>query len=147
MPSPRSSRCPPPTTPITRCRSPSSSTRATACTCATSASAAPTASTTRCCVVRCASPRAAGGRIPPYSDVTQFVSSSSTFSSRTLSFGPTWAYPIAETMYIRAGAAFDSSQLLTNQLSSALQAQQWVQQNGHPYSRLAHDDATNNFEV
>ena len=58
-----------------------------------------------------------------YSDVTQFVSSSSTFSSRTLSFGPTWAYPIAETMYIRVGAAFDSSQLLTNQSSSALQAQ------------------------
>jgi outer membrane protein insertion porin family len=82
-----------------------------------------------------------------YSDVTQFVSSSSTFSSRTLSFGPTWAYPIAETMYVRAGAAFDSSQLLTNSLSSALQAQQWVRQNGHPYTRLAHDDATNNEYV
>src|SRR5207253_433815 len=38
-----------------------------------------------------------------YSDVTQFVSSSSNFSSRTLTFGPTWAYPIAETMYLRAG--------------------------------------------
>ena len=82
-----------------------------------------------------------------YSDVTQFVSSSSTFSSRTLSFGPTWAYPIAETMYVRAGAAFNSSQLLTNSLSSALQAQQWVRQNGHPYNRLAHDDATNNEYV
>jgi outer membrane protein insertion porin family len=82
-----------------------------------------------------------------YSNVTQFVSSSSNFSSRTLSFGPTWAYPIAETMYVRVGAAFDSSQLLTNSLSSALQAQQWVRQNGHPYSRLAHDDATNNEYV
>jgi outer membrane protein insertion porin family len=82
-----------------------------------------------------------------FSDVTQFVSSSSTFSSRTLSLGPTWAYPIAETMYIRAGAAFDSSQLLTNSLSSAVQAQQWVQQNGHPYSRLAHDDNSNNEYV
>jgi outer membrane protein insertion porin family len=82
-----------------------------------------------------------------YSDVTQFVSSSSTFSSRTLSVGPTWAYPIAETMYLRAGAAFNSSQLLTNSLSSALQAQQWVQQNGHPYNRIAHDDATNNEYV
>ena len=82
-----------------------------------------------------------------YSDVTQFVSSSSTFSSRTLSFGPTWAYPIAETMYVRAGAAFNNSQLLTNSLSSALQAQQWVRQNGHPYNRLAHDDATNNEYV
>jgi outer membrane protein insertion porin family len=82
-----------------------------------------------------------------YSDVTQFVSSSSNFSSRTLSLGPTWAYPIAETMYLRAGAAFDSSQLLTNSLSSALQAQQWVQENGHPYNRLAHDDSTNNEYV
>ncbi|MBV9345110.1 MAG: outer membrane protein assembly factor BamA, partial [Gammaproteobacteria bacterium] len=82
-----------------------------------------------------------------YSDVTQFVSSSSNFSSRTLSLGPTWAYPIAETAYLRFGAAFNSSQLLTNSLSSAYQAQQWVQQNGHPYQRLAHDDATNNIYV
>lgn len=82
-----------------------------------------------------------------YSDVTQFVSSSSNFSSRTLSFGPTWAYPITEFMYFRFGAAYNSSQLLTNSLSSAYQAQQWVQQNGHPYKRLAHDDATNNIYV
>ncbi len=79
-----------------------------------------------------------------YSNVTQFVSSSSTFSSQTISFGPTWAYPITEYMYFRFGAAFDRSQLLTNTLSSALQAQQWVRKNGHPYTRLAHDDATNN---
>jgi outer membrane protein insertion porin family len=79
-----------------------------------------------------------------YSDVTQFVSSSSNFSSQTLSLGPTWAYPITEYMYFRFGATFNTSQLLTNSLSSAEQAQQWVQQNGHPYSRLAHDDATNN---
>jgi outer membrane protein insertion porin family len=82
-----------------------------------------------------------------YSDVTQFVSSSSTFSSQTLSLGPTWAYPITEFMYLRFGGAFNSSQLLTNSLSSAEQAQQWVQNNGHPYSRLAHDDASNNEYV
>jgi outer membrane protein insertion porin family len=82
-----------------------------------------------------------------YSDVTQFVSSSSQFSSQTLSVGPTWAYPITEFMYFRFGAVFNSSQLLTNTLSSALQAQEWVQQNGHPYTRLAHDDATNNVFV
>jgi len=52
------------TTPITPCRLPSLSIRATACTSATSISAAPTASTTRCCAVRCASSRAAGCRIP-----------------------------------------------------------------------------------
>ena len=82
-----------------------------------------------------------------YSDVTQFVSSSSTFSSQTLSVGPTWAYPITEFMYLRTGFAFNSSHLLTNSLSSAEQAQQWVQQNGNPYSRLAHDDTTNNEYV
>ena len=82
-----------------------------------------------------------------YSDVTQFVSSSSTFSSQTLSFGPTWAYPITEFMYLRFGAAFNSSQLLTNSFGSAFQAQQWVQENGHPYNRVAHDDASNNVYV
>ena len=82
-----------------------------------------------------------------YSNVTQFVSSSSTFSSQTLSVGPTWAYPITEFMYMRAGVAFNSSHLLTNSLSSAEQAQQWVQQNGNAYSRLAHDDTSNNEYV
>jgi outer membrane protein insertion porin family len=79
-----------------------------------------------------------------YRDVTQFVSSSSNFSSKTLSFGPTWAYPVTEYQYLRFGAAFESSQLLTTSLGSALQAQQWVQQNGSPYRRVAHDDASNN---
>src|SRR5215472_1181560 len=82
-----------------------------------------------------------------YRDVTQFVSTSSNFSSKTLTIGPTWAYPISETMYLRFGAVFESSQLLTNSLTSAEQAQQWVQENGHPYARLAHDDATNNEYV
>jgi outer membrane protein insertion porin family len=82
-----------------------------------------------------------------YSDVTQFVSSSSTFSSQTISLGPTWAYPIAETMYFRFGGTFNSSQLLTNSLTSAFQAQQWVRENGHPYNRLAHDPSSNNEYV
>lgn len=82
-----------------------------------------------------------------YSDVTQFVSASSNFSSKTLSFGPTWAYPITEDMYLRAGVGLNSSQLLTTSLGSALQAQQWVLQNGHSYQRIAHDDATNNEYV
>ncbi len=80
-----------------------------------------------------------------YSDVTQFVSSSSNFSSQTLSVGPTWAYPITEFMYFRFGATFNSSQLLTNSLNSAEQSQAWVQNNGHTYSRLAHDDPSNNI--
>jgi len=82
-----------------------------------------------------------------YRDVTQFVSSSSNFSSKTLSVGPTWAYPLTEFQFIRFGAVFESSQLLTSSLGSALQAQQWVQQNGHPYSRVGHDDSSNNEYV
>src|SRR6185437_3769250 len=79
-----------------------------------------------------------------YRDVTQFVSSSSNFSSKTLSAGLTWDYPLPEYQYFRFGGTIDSAQLLTNSLGSALQATQWVQQNGHPYPRLAHDDTTNN---
>jgi outer membrane protein insertion porin family len=82
-----------------------------------------------------------------YRDVTQFVSSSSNFSSKTLSVGPTWAYPLTEFQFIRFGAVFESSQLLTSSVGSALQAQQWVQDNGHPYSRIGHDDASNNEYV
>ncbi|MDB6088425.1 MAG: hypothetical protein JWN85_1209, partial [Gammaproteobacteria bacterium] len=79
-----------------------------------------------------------------YRDVTQVVSSSSNFSSKTISFGPTWAYPITEYQYVRFGASLESSELLTSSQGSALQAQQWVQQNGHPYHRIAHDDSSNN---
>ena len=83
-----------------------------------------------------------------YRDVTQFVSSSSSFSSKNLSLGPTWSYPISEFQYLSFGAAFETSKLLTTSFSSAQQAQEWVQQNGHPYSRLVHEDFTNNdFEL
>jgi outer membrane protein insertion porin family len=79
-----------------------------------------------------------------YSDVTQFVSSSSNFSSKNLSAGPTWTVPISEFQFLSFGTAFESSQLLTTSYSSALQAQEWVQQNGNSYSRLVHEDYTNN---
>ena len=79
-----------------------------------------------------------------YRDVTQFVSSSSSFSSKTLSLGPTWSYPISEFQYLTFGAAFEDSHLLTTSYSSAEQAQEWVQQNGHPYHSLVHEDYTNN---
>ncbi len=82
-----------------------------------------------------------------YRDVTQFVSSSSNFSSKTVSGGVSWDYPLTEYQYLRVGGSLDSSQLLTNSQGSALQAQQWVQQNGHPYQRIAHDDTTNNEYV
>jgi outer membrane protein insertion porin family len=82
-----------------------------------------------------------------YRDVTQFVSSSSNFSSKTISAGMTFDYPLTEYQYLRVGGTLDSSQLLTSSLGSALQAQQWVQQNGRHYQRTAHQDETNNEYV
>ncbi|HKT72014.1 MAG TPA: outer membrane protein assembly factor BamA [Steroidobacteraceae bacterium] len=82
-----------------------------------------------------------------YRDVTQFVSASSNFSSKTVSAGVSWDYPVTEFQYVRLGGTVDSSQLLTNSLGSALQAQQWVQHNGHSYQRFAHDDVSNNEYV
>ena len=79
-----------------------------------------------------------------YNDATQFVSSSSNFSSKTINIGPEWSYPISEFQYLSFGAAFESAQLLTSSIGSAEQAQQWVQQNGNPYNRLVHEDYSNN---
>jgi outer membrane protein insertion porin family len=82
-----------------------------------------------------------------YRDVTQFVSSSSNFSSKTVSAGLSFDYPLTEYQYFRVGGSLDSSQLLTNSLGSATQAVDWVQHNGHPYQRTAHQDETNNEYV
>ncbi len=78
-----------------------------------------------------------------YSDVTQFVSSSSDFSSKQYSAGLTYVYPITEFQYFRFGGSLNDSQLLTSSLGSAIQAQEWVQQNGNPHTRVGHDDNTN----
>ena len=79
-----------------------------------------------------------------YNDATQFVSSSSNFSSKTVTAGPEWSYPITAFQYLSFGAAFEDAQLLTSSIGSAEQAQQWVQQNGNSYSRLVHEDYSNN---
>ncbi len=79
-----------------------------------------------------------------YNDATQFVSSSSNFSSKTINVGPEWSYPISEFQYLSLGASFEEAQLLTSSIGSAEQAQQWVEQNGNPYSNLVHEDYSNN---
>jgi len=81
-----------------------------------------------------------------YSDVTQFVSASSDFSSESLSVGLEFGYPITEFQFLRFGTNITQSQLLTTSNGSAAQAQQWVQQNGNPFSRSALDDFGNLFE-
>jgi outer membrane protein insertion porin family len=79
-----------------------------------------------------------------YSDVTQFVSSSSDFSSKQYSGGLSFGYPIMNDFtFLRFGGTLTDSQLLTSTLGSAIQAVQWVASNGKPYSRVAHDDSTN----
>ena len=65
-----------------------------------------------------------------YSDVTQFVSASSDFSSKSLAAGITFGYPITEFQGLRFGLNTTRSQLMTTSNGSAVQAQTWVQQNG-----------------
>jgi outer membrane protein insertion porin family len=81
-----------------------------------------------------------------YSDVTQFVSASSDFSSKSLGAGLEFGYPISEFQGLRFGLNATRSELLTTSSGSAQQAQNWVQQNGNPYSRSAVDDFGNVFE-
>jgi outer membrane protein insertion porin family len=69
-----------------------------------------------------------------YRDSTQFVSESSSFSSKNIALGLTYGYPITEFQGISAGVSLQRIDLLTFASSSALQAVQWVQANGHPYS-------------
>nr|PZN64925.1 MAG: outer membrane protein assembly factor BamA [Pseudomonadota bacterium] len=82
-----------------------------------------------------------------YSDLTQFVSASSDFSSKSLSAGVQFGYPISELQGLRFGANVSRSDLMTTSAGSALQAQIWVQENGKPYSRSIVDNFGNVGEI
>jgi len=69
-----------------------------------------------------------------YRDSTQFVSESSAFSSKNIALGLTYGYPITEFQGISAGVTLQRNDLLTFAASSAQQAVEWVQKNGHPYT-------------
>jgi outer membrane protein insertion porin family len=69
-----------------------------------------------------------------YSDVSQFIASSSQFSTKLLSAGISFSYPLSEYQYVSLGGNIQDAQLVTVSGSSAIQAQQWVQENGHPYA-------------
>ncbi len=69
-----------------------------------------------------------------YRDSTQFVSESSSFSSKNIALGFTYGYPISEYQGVSAGLSLQRIDLLTFAAQSAQQAVTWVQQNGHPYS-------------
>jgi outer membrane protein insertion porin family len=75
-----------------------------------------------------------------YRDVTQFVSASSDFGSKTIAAGLDYGYPLTEFQTVRFGVSLQSSQLLANTGGSAAQALFWVQNNGNPRTRTVHDD-------
>ncbi|MGH8219936.1 MAG: outer membrane protein assembly factor BamA [Steroidobacteraceae bacterium] len=69
-----------------------------------------------------------------FSDQSQFISSSSQFQTKLLTAGLTWGYPLSEEMGVNFGLDLQDAQLVTVEGSSAIQAIQWVQENGHFYS-------------
>ncbi len=74
-----------------------------------------------------------------YRNITQFVSASSDFSSKTVSAGLDYAYPITEFQTVRFGVTLQDSELLTNSVGSASQANDWVQHNGSSSTRTTTD--------
>lgn len=68
-----------------------------------------------------------------YTDITQFTSVSSDFSTQTLAGGLSWAYFIGERQQVRLGFNYQQAELLTSAFSSE-QARDWVQRNGSPFS-------------
>jgi outer membrane protein insertion porin family len=74
-----------------------------------------------------------------YRDVTQFVSASSDFGSKTLAAGLDYGYPITEYQTLRFGVSLQSAELLANDSGSAVQAREWIQNNGNPRTETVND--------
>jgi outer membrane protein insertion porin family len=71
-----------------------------------------------------------------YRDVSQFIATSSQFSTKLLTAGVGFTYPLSEFQFVSLGGNVQDAQLVTVSGASAIQAQQWVQDNGNPYSEL-----------
>lgn len=67
-----------------------------------------------------------------YRDIVQFVSQASDFSTKQLSSGVEYAYPISEFQSLRIGVNWQRAELLVDTFST-LQAQEWVRNNGKPF--------------
>ena len=70
-----------------------------------------------------------------YRDITQYVSSSSDFSTKTFSGTLEFGYPISEFQSVRFGLVAQRSDLITNEFGSPAEAVYWVKNNGNPYTR------------
>ncbi len=66
-------------------------------------------------------------------DITQFVSGASDFSTTSTGASLEYAYPISEFQSLTFGLAYQRAELLSSS-SSTTQAQQWVRNNGNPFS-------------
>jgi outer membrane protein insertion porin family len=75
-----------------------------------------------------------------YQDITQFVSSASDFSTKTLTASLDFAYPISEYQGVRLGVAAQRSELIATETGSAQQALDWVRNNGNPYTQVGFFD-------
>jgi outer membrane protein insertion porin family len=74
-----------------------------------------------------------------YRDVTQFVSASSDFGSKTIAAGLDYGYPITEYQTLRFGVSLQSAELLANNTGSAVQAREWIQNNGNSRTNTIND--------
>lgn len=68
-----------------------------------------------------------------YRKSTQFVSSSSQFSTKMLTFGLDYGYPISEFQGLHWGLAASADELLASSASSSQQSLDWVRNNGHTF--------------
>ncbi|HTY48991.1 MAG TPA: outer membrane protein assembly factor BamA [Steroidobacteraceae bacterium] len=72
-----------------------------------------------------------------FRDVSQFTSTSSDFSTKILTAGESFGYPLSEYQGVNLGLNVQAVQLVAVEGSSALQAQEWVRDNGNTYSSQA----------
>lgn len=69
-------------------------------------------------------------------DITQFVSGASDFSTTSTGASLEYGYPISEFQNLTFGLAYQRAELLSSS-SSTEQAQQWVLNNGNPFTEQA----------
>ena len=83
-----------------------------------------------------------------YRNITQFVSASSDFATKSLTAAADYGYPISEYQGIHFGVALQNSELITGN-GSAKQASDWVQQNGETFARPVdqNGDGINDFTI
>ncbi|MGC1457905.1 MAG: outer membrane protein assembly factor BamA [Steroidobacteraceae bacterium] len=72
-----------------------------------------------------------------FRDSSQFTSTSSAFSTKILTAGESFGYPLSEYQFINLGANLQGVQLVAIENSSSLESLDWVQHNGHTYRGTA----------